>query len=165
MRLPLLIAKKRCVDNIFRTCAIFHNMLLQCDGLDTIGEFDDDYKDITVHYNIEALDAGTGALPFDEMLNHEIQETDIRLRFSAEEQLRSNESLAPIHATTDMLTHSLSDWDESIEQEYVVGYDEKVHALATNLDCMFTEHKVRWLKTTRESRPVELRPRMVCPGP
>ncbi len=84
-------------------------MLLQYDGLDTIGEFDDDYKDITVHDNIDALDVDTCALPSDEMLNHDIQETDIRLRFSAEEQLRSNESLPPINATTYSVRTSDSD--------------------------------------------------------
>jgi hypothetical protein len=140
-------------------------MLLQFDGLDTIGDFDDDYKDITEHDNIDVLDMDTGALPSDEWLNRDIEDTDIRLRFSAEEQLRCTESLTPISATTDMLTHSLDEPDESMEQEHVVGYDEKLEALAINLDCMFKENNVRWLKTARECRPVELRPRLGCPGP
>jgi hypothetical protein len=107
LRLPLLVSKKSSVDNIFRTCAILHNMLLQYDGLDAIGDFDNDYKDTTVEETTENLDVDTSGLPSDEWLNNDIAETDIRLRFSEEEQMRSSDSLTPITTTTDMLTHSI----------------------------------------------------------
>jgi hypothetical protein len=42
LMLPFLITKKKNVDNISRTCAILHNMLLHCDRIDTISQFDDD---------------------------------------------------------------------------------------------------------------------------
>ena len=78
LRIPMLIAKKTNVDNIFRTCAILHNLILQYDGLDTIGELDTDCKDINANYNTDVIDMNTGDLPFDEYL-----EQDLRSQISA----------------------------------------------------------------------------------
>ena len=43
LRLPFLYHKAKDIDTTFKVCAILHNMLLQYDGLDTIGRFDTDY--------------------------------------------------------------------------------------------------------------------------
>ncbi len=59
LRLPFLIYKKNNVGNVFRTCAILHNMVLQYDGLVTIGEFDEDYNVITDNYNTDVQDDNT----------------------------------------------------------------------------------------------------------
>jgi hypothetical protein len=67
------------VDNTFRTCAILRNVLLQYDGLGTIGEFDVGYKLITDKYNTDVQDVNTGELPCGEWLDRDIEVSDFRL--------------------------------------------------------------------------------------
>ena len=111
-------------------------------------------------------DLNTGELPCDEWLDRDIQDSDFRVSYSAEEQLRICTGFTPISTSTDMMTSSIDDVeDTSGPSEDEVGYGEKVNALAINLDCMFKERDVKWLKTTLECRPVTSRPVMGCQGP
>jgi hypothetical protein len=80
--------------------------------------------------------------------------------------LRVCQGFTLISASTDMLTPSIDDPDDHAKPpEQHVGYEEKLDALAINLDCMFKGRDVKWLKTARECRPVSERPVMGCHGP
>lgn len=168
LRVPVQIMKQKRVENIFCTCAILHNMLMQYDGLDTIGELDSDYKEIDDVAGMDEVDINTGELPSDDLLQAEIMSADSRSRYSPEEQRLINPRAIPVSPNTDTMTLSI-DFDdagpssEAPEQEY--GYHEKLEALALNLDCMYKLRRVKWMKTALECRPLHLRPARGCPGP
>jgi len=165
LRLPLLIMKRSKVDNIVRTCIALHNMLLQFDGLDTIGEFDDDYIDLNAVDEVPTQDTNTGEMPSDEWLEADIRASDVRLNYTWEEQLVNHRFLTPVTITTDTMSAAYGEQDTTHESEVHPDYDEKLLALAVNLDCMFLERRVRWLKKAVDCRPVERRPPLGCPGP
>jgi hypothetical protein len=112
-------------------------MMLQYDGLGTISEFDEDYKEITDKHTTDVHDVSTGELLCDEWLERDIQESDFRVSYSAEEQLRTCTGFTSISSSTDMTTPSIdAPEDPSGPSEVDGGYDEKLNSLAINLDCM-----------------------------
>jgi hypothetical protein len=142
-------------------------MLLQYDGLDTIGDFDDDYISVgrdDDHMNEQ--DTNTGELPLDSWLEADIMASDVRVGFTIEEQLVHNRCfLSPVTTTTDVMSNDYQEQNPAEEPEYVVGYYEKLHHLAMNLECMFNERLVKWLKPAADCRPVHFRQPIGCPGP
>ena len=74
------------IDAIVRACAILHNVLMQYDGLDTIGEFEEDYMELNRDDPIPALDIDTGELPSDTWLEQDEMSANTRLSMSREEQ-------------------------------------------------------------------------------
>ena len=164
LRLPLLVMKKSKVDNIVKTCVIIHNMLLQYDGLDNIGELDEDYLEVDPGTVLE-VDVATGELPSDHWLEADIMASDVRLRFTSEEQMVQRLTLTPVTITTDTTSVNYEEQDPSHQAEYVVGYEEKLEALAIHLDRMYNMRIVKWLKTVVDCRPVTSRPPLGCPGP
>ena len=43
---PVRFKDVRDVEAVFRVCCVMHNMLLHYDGLDTIGQYEEDWKTI-----------------------------------------------------------------------------------------------------------------------
>ena len=107
----------------------------------------------------------TGEFPVDEWLEADIRSEDVRLNFSIEEQLIYNRLLTPITITTDTTSLDYGEQNPLEMPETLPGYDEKVAALSTHLDCRFKLRSVRWQKTAKECRPVHLRAPLGCPGP
>ncbi len=67
--------------------------------------------------------------------------------------------------TTDCVSFDYEEDEPAASAEYTVGYNEKVQALADNLDQMYKFGRVRWLKKARECRPVSQRPLLGFHGP
>ncbi len=84
LHLPLLIVKKRHVDNIVRTNVILHNMLLQYDGLDTMGDLDDGYNEVNADSELIVQNDHTSELPSDDWLEAYIVAADVRVNFTYE---------------------------------------------------------------------------------
>jgi hypothetical protein len=166
-RLPFLIMKRSTVDNIIRTCIIMHNMLLQYDGLDIIGDFDDDYKELSNKdvAQLNTQDTDTGELPPDAWLEADIMAEDVRVNLSTEEQMVGYQMRTPVTINTDTTSVNYEEQDPSKLPEMLPGFVAKLDALCTHLDCRFQERSVRWLKTAKECRPFAHRPVLGCPGP
>ena len=66
-------------------------------------------------------------------------------------QLINNRHLTSVSTTTDSASVNYEEQYPAQEAKYVVGYDEKLHCVAVNLECMYTECRVKWLKLAIES--------------
>ena len=56
LKLPILYQSKRCIDNMFFTCCVLHNMLLQYDGLDVRWESDANWIGQGGHHDQDDMD-------------------------------------------------------------------------------------------------------------
>ncbi len=140
-------------------------MLLQYDGLDAIGDLDEDYIDVNANSEHVVQDEDTGELPFDQWLEADILAVDLRVSFTHEEQISYNRHLTPVSTTTDTTCVDYEEQDHGQEAECVVGYDEKLHYVAVYLACMYKERCVKWLKHAKECRPIHTRHPLGCPCP
>jgi len=100
LKVPMLSTLSQ-LDLIFRTCGILHNMLLQFNVLDTIGEGEEDWEHIIdladlqlqMNNNPEGLDRSA--------VDEKVLERDRRTKLTAVEQLFIMPSVSPVSVHTD----------------------------------------------------------------
>lgn len=164
LRLPFLQHRAIDIDTIMKVCCILHNMLLQYDGLDTIGDLDTDYM---VRDGNENEDIDLGLADFtDAELREEAETDDPRSRFTEEEQRARRPSSIPVTPDTDVLligSQCLNPSSETTEKHD--GYEEKRKLLWTHHSHAWERRELLWLKKASECRPHHLRDPYGAPGP
>ena len=163
LRLPFLLHSAKEIDPIFKVCCVLHNMLLQYDGLDTIGLLDSDYVDQDVECGIDGFDE---SLLSEEARNAEAMEDDPRLKFSLFEQLSMKPCNTPVSASTDMgLAGSQCPTPDNVIAEEDPTYNSKRAKLIKHFKHAWARKEVQWLKTAKECRPLCDRDPLGAPGP
>ena len=165
LRLPFLLHRARDIDTIMKVCVILHNMLLQYDGLDTIGDEDSDYirrddAEVEIDYTFGNLNlSSTDILA-------EAEDDDPRSQFTADEQRQRRPYATPVTPNTDLMLVGNQCPNPSAEEPQVEeGYEEKRKYLMMHHHHAWERKEVMWLKTADECRPVHSRDPYGAPGP
>ena len=162
LKVPSRLSTINQQDDIFRSCCILHNMIMQFDGLDTLGDEVGDWEVITDLQSEPAMDDNPEGWT-DEQLREDILENDIRARLTHSEHLITYpRHLVPVTVDFDRsIVGRLPDSDEAPELE--CGYIERKKAIATHIEVMFKKRMLMRLKPASECRP--FRRVLGCPGP
>jgi hypothetical protein len=59
---PVLLRDVQDVERVFKMCVVLHNMLLRYDGMDTIGQYEDDMKRIDRQMGMTQTPNGHGVV-------------------------------------------------------------------------------------------------------
>ena len=166
LRLPFLYHKAKDIDTTFKVCAILHNMLLQYDGLDTIGRFDTDYTSQEECDDDIAVDDFLESLPTTRELEEEAEQEDPRSRFTPVEQTTLRPAYTPVTPETDLgLVGSQCVNIDSEVTEEDPDYETKRQILMTHFKHAWARKEVKWLKKASECRPLAERDPLGAPGP
>jgi len=151
-------------------------MLSQYDGLNTIGERDDDWEPLeldaiggTASAAVEMIneqmrmDANPEDLPTD-LVDSDVGAADVRTRFTVAEQLIKWTARMPVHVGTDLsIVGRQPASAEEVEQDE--DYTSRQEAIAEHISYMIKKKILCKLKHASVCRPVCDRPVNGCPGP
>lgn len=170
LKIPSLLSTPAQLDDIMRSSAILHNMLLQYDGLDTIGQYDDDWvlmgDNAVAELGEEVLDDNPEGLP-QSMIDADVLARDKRTAFTAIQQLTRNAAgngnrHTPVTLGTDrfLIGHKPVS-DEVVEHEE--GYTARQESIAQHVEVLLKKKMLYKLKMAKDCRPN--RPILGCQGP
>lgn len=170
LRLPSLLLRAKDIDTTFKVCAVLHNMLLQFDGLDTIGTLDSDYitqDEYTHDGNVDiTIDNHLESTPTAAENNAEAMEADPRSSFTPFQQAVLRPLFTPVAPDSDYsLIGSQCPVPGAERVEEDDGYDAKRDMLMHHFKFMWDKKEVRWLKKASECRPKGARNPLGAPGP
>ena len=166
LRVPTQLHDYRDVDDMFRTCMILHNMLLQYYGMDDLGDRLTDWRvdDSLEHDGSEPLDVDMDGIT-DGQLHEDIVQSDVRARLSEVDQLVGGISDRIVLPSTDLLLMGNQSTVPATENEIEVdqGFEERQDALAVHMHQCYEKGELMWLKKASECRADK--PPYGAPGP
>ena len=170
LKIPSLMSTPAQLDDIVRSCAILHNMLLQYDGLDTIGLYDSDWEsmgeDVQRELEEADLDDNHEGLP-QSMVYADVRARDRRTAFTAIQQLnRAAAASGNLHTPITVETNRFFVGHKPVSDEVVeheARYTKRQISIAKHVEVMIKKKMLYKLKMAKNCRPN--RPASGCQGP
>jgi len=124
LKMPIMFSGQGQQDLIFRTCGIKHNMLLQYNEMDNIGENEEDWELITDMADLsEPVDDHPDRLS-QHAVHEEVLAENKRTKMTAIDQLILQPAATPVSVSTDMgIVGCKPLSDEQVEEER--GYTDR----------------------------------------